>query len=467
MLTIHRHSHCHAKGFLGTVKNCAQPLLPSLALLCLAVPGGNASAAQLDNLRAPTSTPTSTGTEANHPAWLKTADSPDLSYGSFDFHPRLRVGETYDDNILFAQQGAESDFITQTAPGIQILGGDRQTLYNYQEQAAEYDNRELLLGGLTPSYLMLRDPENWPDRYVLLDYSPQWQNFAQHTGNDSLDQFVTFNALWPMAKLVLGVQENYTDQKLVLEDAQQRAEIRQDVTALNASYRLSDKFSLDSVGTYQSTSYPGTTNLTGYSEWKGTFAANRQMGAVLNAGLVLAGGVDKVTMNQGQEFVQLGGRLRYYYSEILSADASAGMEYRSFDSGRSPLYSPYLTLGVNYNPWQRTFFRLGLIRQNQAALQYHNFDTQTGGYVSLHRDFTDRYSAWLNVNYFDTSYNQLIRVSGTPLPTDYYSVRLTGSAKVRKYLEAQVYYQFSGSGLIETANHIEDNSVGLQVSMKY
>ena len=96
------------------------------------------------------------------------------------------------------------------------------------------------LAYLAASSLVVKPSEDWPDKFLLLDYSPQWQEFGKHSENDSLDQFVTANAVWPMAKLILGVQENYSDQKATIVEASTRSEIQQNHTELDAGYRLND-----------------------------------------------------------------------------------------------------------------------------------------------------------------------------------------------------------------------------------
>ena len=164
---------------------------PSLLLtMALVTAGGAAGQVSAQNVGADSQTAYSTN-PTNQPAWLNPAQSLSFSYGSFDLHPRLRSTTIYDDNILFAHKGRQQDVISQIAPGIQILGGDRQTLETYLNRA-EYWNYALNLASLAASSLVVKPSEDWPDKFLLLDYSPQWQEFGKHSENDSLDQFVTW-----------------------------------------------------------------------------------------------------------------------------------------------------------------------------------------------------------------------------------------------------------------------------------
>ena len=402
----------------------------------------------------------------NAPAWLKTSQPLQLSWGAFDFHPRLREGVVYDDNILFSPQNKESDVINQLAPGLQIVGGDRSSLRSY-ESSYEDLNQTLDLTRLTPSWLVLRSSESWPDKFMLLDYSPRWQMFTHHSANDSLDQFLTFNTVWPMSKLVVGVRQDYSYQKTTIVQAYTRNEVEQIHSEVDAGYRLNEKFSVDSAFERQQMSYPGSTNLTGYVEWKGTASLNRQIIETFNVSLVFAGGHDDVAPGLNQNFEQLGGRVRYDYSRLFSLDGSVGVEDRQFDSGRGNAVNPVFTVGAVYKPWERTYLRAGIARQQTASLFNNYYNSSIGGYLTLHKDITDRFSLQTDVSYYQTDSTPIQNIPNTSQPSDYYSVLLKGNLKLLKYLDAQAFYVFRGSGISQNNNVLQDNQCGLQLSLHY
>ena len=402
----------------------------------------------------------------NRPAWLNPSQSLTLSYGAFDLHPRLRSTTIYDDNILYAAQGRQADVISQVAPGVQILGGDRQTLETYLNRA-EDRNQLVNLAQLSPSELVISPPENWPDKFLLLDYSPQWQEFARYSGNDSFDQFLTANGVWPMAKLIVGFQENYSDQKTTIVEAATRSTIQRNESELDACYVLNDKFTVATAFTRSAVDYPDTTNLLGYAEWKGSVSINRQVGPILNVSLVTAGGVDEVSSGQNQQFLQEGVRGRYNYSELFAVDCSLGVEYRQFDSGRSDTFTPYFSLGAVYQPWERTYLRLGLARQQYASLGRGYAYIATGGFLVLHKDITDRFSLRTELDYFKYDYTRTDNAADTSQPSDFYLLKLTADYKLWKHLEARIYYQYSGEGLLENTSVLQDNQVGLQAELRF
>ena len=442
--------------------------LPALAALISAVPASaRAQSAATEN---PPGSPTNSaaaespsGQPTNTPAWLKAGDDTGLSWGAFDFHPRLRESVVYDDNILFSSRNQQSDAINQLSPGIQVVGGDRSSLRSYVTSSEDL-NRPFDLTRLTPSWLVLQPSESWPDKFLLLDYSPRWQKFAHHSANDSLDQFLTANAVWPMSKLVVGVRQDYSDETTILTEALTRSEVEQIHTEVDAGYRLNEKLSVDTAFVRQDVSYPATTNLTGYVEYKGTVSLNRQIFGAYNVSLFFADGMDQVAgVGMDQSFEQMGARLRYQYSQMFSLDGSVGVEDRQFDSGRPDTFSPFFTLGGVYQPWERTYFRLGIARQEAPSLSSGYFYTSTGGYLTLHRDITDRFSLQTDLGYYQTDYTPIQNIANNSKPSDYYSVQLKGKLKLLKNLDAEAYYLFRGSGLSQNTSVIQDNQCGVQL----
>ena len=435
-----------------------------VALPCLAVAGlftePPAAAAQS------ASTGIQSGDPTNSPAWLKTTEPRQLTWGAFEFHPRLREGVVYDDNILFANTNRQSDLINQLSPGIQIIGGDRSSLRSYVSSSKDL-NQSLDLTRLTPSSLVLRPSESWPNKFMLLDYSPRWQIYTHHSANDSLDQFLTFNTVWPLSKLVVGVRQDYRYEKTTIVQAYTLGVVEQIHSEVDAGYRLNDKFSVDSAFERQQMSYPDSTNLMGFVEWKGTVSLNRQIIETFNVSLVLASGQDDVGSGLNQTFEQVGVRVRYDYSRLFSMDGSVGVEDRQFDTGRGDSVSPVFTLGATYKPWERAYLRAGIARQQTASLNNGYYNSSIGGYLTLHKDITDRFSLQTDLGYYQTDSTPIQNIPNTSKPSDYYSVQLKGNLKLLKYLDAQAFYVFRGSGLSQNNNVLQDNQCSIQLSLHY
>ena len=271
---------------------------------------------------------------------------------------------------------------------------------------------------------------------------------------------------WPFAKLVLGVNENYSDQKEVIVQSESRNEVRQNVTELNAGYQVNDQVSLDGALQFQDVDYPGATNLFGYTEWKGTVSANRQI-QLFNVSLVGAGGVDQVSGAENQEFEQFGGRVRYQFNELFSLDGAVGIEDRQFDSGISSALDPYFILGATYSPWEQNSIRVAFSRQQFPSLYDGYYYTSTGGTLTIRKSLTDRFTIQSQLGYYQFDYTSTSRTGGKVNPSDYYSVLIKVEMRLIKVLSADVFYQFSGSGLSQNNYVLQDNRGGVELALHF
>jgi len=409
----------------------------------------------------------STNSELRTPSsdspWLNPAQLPQLTWGPFDLHPHLRELVLADDNIAFTAKNQQEDIANDLAGGFRIVGGDRSTLRDYAKRDYPVD-----AAALSTSYLIIHPPETWPDKFLVLDYLTQWQAYTRYTGNNSVDQFVAATAEWPMAKLVLGLAENYSDQKTLLISGATRTEVQQNQTEVNAGYRLNEKLSLNTAVDFQDVAYPEAPTLSGYTEGKWTLSANREVAHLFNASVVLAGGLDNVEVGSDQQFVDFGGRIRYEYSELFTVDVSAGGEYRQYDSGIAATLEPYGTLAGTYSPSERTSFTLKFGRQQFPSLYNGYYYTSTGGELIFRKYFTDRFSLQSDLAYYESEYSPTSKGTvNNRNSSDYYAVKIAGKVRLLKYLEAELFYLFRGSGISQNYDSLQENQVGLQLEARY
>ncbi|MGA2246784.1 MAG: hypothetical protein ABSH48_17470 [Verrucomicrobiota bacterium] len=399
----------------------------------------------------------------DQPAWLNPPQPFQLSWGAFDLHPHLRDLVVADDNIGFVPKNQQADIANDLAGGFRLVGGDRSTLRAYSELDNPVDAPEL-----STSYLIIQPPESWPDKFLVVDYLTQWQAYARYTGNNSVDQFVSASAEWPMAKLVTGLAENYSDQKTLLIAGATRAEVQQDQTELNAGYRFNDKCSFNTAVDFQAVAYPESPEFSGYTEGRWSLSANRQIDDLFNASLVASGGLDSVQYGSDQQFEDFGSRIRYEYSELFSLDASAGEEYRQYDSGISSTLKPYCVVGATYSPIDRTTFRLELGRQQFPSLYNGYYYSSTGGDFIFRKYFTDRFLVQSDIAYYEMDYMPTTKgTTGTHNSSDYYALRIAGTVLLLKYLDAELFYLFRGTGLSQNYNSLQENQIGLQMDLRF
>ena len=215
---------------------------------------------------------------------------PELRAGPFDFKPRLTTSAVYDDNILIASRDEQSDLIWSVQPAVQVLAGDRSTMTEYR--LLGYDTMQL-----APGTFITQPVEGWPGKMLMLDYGPKFNWFTEHSANDSVDHIGSFNALWPMAKAILGFQQEYRLESTTIIEAGQRSQQETITTALLAGYQISEKTSAELNLRRRGMDYEAK-NLTGYTDWSNDNWFNYQMTPLLNVGagvtwgLIEAGGAE-------------------------------------------------------------------------------------------------------------------------------------------------------------------------------
>ena len=432
----------------------------TIALIAVGLPQFVLSAPQeqADKSTGGASSPSSSG--------LTSAPSDQLTLGAFDFHPRVRSGVLLDDNILFSARNTQSDAVWQVAPGLEIFGGDRSTLNSYRSTDSSFDPNTI-----SSSWLVVRPDEYWPGKFVSADYSPRWNWYTHHSVNDSIDQFLTANAIWPMSKLTLGFRQDFVDEKTVLEYALSLNRIRRYRSEVNAGYRFSDKFSADTAFSIEDVNYPDSRALTGYTEYKDTLNLTWEAGEQTHIGLLAEAGWDDVSrlgsVEMGQQFERFGPRLRYDYSTLLSFDGSLGVEMRQFDSGRDSATTPFLSLGASYRAWERGTFRALIGRQVYGSLANGYYYTSTSAGVQYRQGITDRFTLGTELNYVQADSISSIKNNLPKSLSEYYSFRLNGEVKLVKALSMNLYYQFRGSGLFKSGDNIDDNQLGLELNLRY
>ena len=381
----------------------------------------------------------------------------DLRLGPFDLHPRLVAGLTYDDNILLSTANKQADTIWMIQPALQAVAGDDAALIAYRDQ-----HWDVL--GLSPGNLIIQQSESWPGKLLILDYGPRFQIFDKYTGNNSIDEFATFNLLLPMGKLILGLRQDYSLQKAEIIEFDERTTVESIPTTLSAAYEFGDKTSLESDFRRFSIGYeaPG---LTGYTEYNTEDWFNYRLEENLTGSLGASAGWDNVANHQDQTFEQVRARARYNYTEKLTFDVSAGGELRQFENGLPETLSPVFTVAGDYRLAERTSLRLTGSRQVYAAIfNGYNYAT-TGASLEVRQGITERYTAAVSAGYYSVDYTPITRAL-TEYSGDYYVVRISLEAKLLRHLTGQMFYQFVSSQS-QVSSDVNDDQTGVQLTLSY
>lgn len=381
-----------------------------------------------------------------------------LSLGPLDLHPRVTTGVVADDNLLLTSMNQESDLIWSVQPGIQAVMGDDAALINARDQGGN-------AFWFTPGSLIVQPPEAWPGKLFVLDYSPDFKYYDQYTAYNSIDQLATVSLLWPMDKLILGFRQDYQLQKATIIEANQIATTETISTALSAAYQFGDKTSMESDFRRISNSYdqPG---LIGYTEYNTEDWFNCQLTESMPVSLGMKAGYDAVAAShQDQTYEQLLARVRYFFTEKLTFDASIGGEVIQYENGEPDTFTPVFTLTGSYHPAERTTVSLTGTRQEYANIFYGYNYTSTGVTLGVSQGITDRFTADASVGYSIFDF-QPITSAQVNFSEYYYTAHLGLTAKIVRHLVGQVYYNLTSIQFPAGAN-ANDNQIGVNLTLSY
>jgi hypothetical protein len=367
-----------------------------------------------------------------------------------------------DDNILAASTKPQSDLIWSLRPALLALAGDRLAMTEHQ-----LNYRGVI--GFTPDTFIVSSRENWPGKTVMLDYGPRFNWFTTHSENDSIDQVLTFNALWPMSKLILGLRQGYSQVNSIVIEAGQRTEVQTIPTDLMSAYQVSEKSSAEMNLHRVSYDYGRTQGLNGYTDWNTDAWFNHQTTPLLNLGAGVKLGLFEVPSQKGQTYEQFLVRARYTLAERLMLIASAGLQLRQFESGAPSSAVPVFSLTAYYRPLDRTSFSLTAYRTESASVYYGVNYLQTGASLSARQQLGDRF--WLNLSFDYTmlDYHTTTQTGSGTLAArtdDYLLARLGLEARFTRHLQGQLFYQYRMMSSQQWAGW-SNNQIGLSATYTF
>lgn len=382
---------------------------------------------------------------------------PDLRVGPFDIHPRLTTGVMYDDNILIASHNTQSDFIWSVNPAASIVAGDRMAITEYL-----LNDRNFM--GITPGTYITTPLEVWPGKLLMLDYGPRFNWFNRYSENDSTDHLLKFDALLPMAKLILGVNQGYTRENTGVIEASRRANVETITSSIMGAYQFSEKTSAEMNLRRRSTDYEANLGLNGNTDWSAVNWLNYQITPLLNTGFGLTLG-DTETQDRSQTYEQLLARARYKLADRVDLGLAAGGEMRQFEGAEDSL-EPIFTLDGNYRPFERTAVYLSGYRRDQASVYSGQNYIITGISSGISQQFGDRYFIGLGIGYDNYKYQSSTAAKTADRSDDYVTLRPSFDVRITKNLHSNIYYNFRTLKSSQT-DGFDDNQVALQMTLSY
>jgi hypothetical protein len=386
----------------------------------------------------------------------------ELRLGPFDIQPRITTGVTYDDNIFILSTNPESDLIWSLQPAFLAVAGDRLAIEDYRR--AYHD-----VVRYSPDTFIITESETWPGRTLMVDYGPKFNWFTQHAENDSIDEFLTVNALWPMGKMILGLRQEYVLQNTTIIEAGRRSWQQTIPTALMAGYQFSDKTTAEVNLSHNSVSYEQQ-GLADYSDWNWDNWLNYQYNPVLNMSLGANLGILDVSSQPHQTYETPAVRARYRYGTRVILDGSAGVQMRQYGAGVADTLEPVFSLTAYYQASENSTFHLTGFRRELPSVTSGYDYISTGVSLGFQQQFGDRYFASLAMTYYSFDYRatspDLVIAEQARRVDNFIEVRPAFEVRFTRNLVGSLFYLFR---TVQSAqwDGWTDNQVGTRVTWTF
>jgi hypothetical protein len=240
---------------------------------------------------------------------------------------------TFDDNIFISHFQKQSDVYFSIAPGFAAGWGDISSALSTNTVA------------FSDQYVQSQAPIKQPleGDFAYVTYTANATHFLSHDSQDSVDQDGSITAHWDFSKVVFGLSagvETLSGPDIDVGTRTRRTLFTLDATA---TYKLSDKTTLDFAGDGTVREY--ATALSS-SEWHGQVFADYQLFPKTAFGAGVVAGVRTLQTTPDQYYQQALLRATYNPTGKLSLRLNGGIEID--EAGGSTQLNPVFGLGATF-----------------------------------------------------------------------------------------------------------------------
>jgi hypothetical protein len=348
-------------------------------------------------------------------------------------------------------------------------------LYGNGIQAQPGQQSQTAINTIAPGFL-LDLGKHWS-----IDYTPSFGFYSNPLFKDTTDQFVTLRGDWTYEDWVLGLSQSYVSSTQPLIETGAQTEQDAYATALNASYQMGGKLSLQ-LGLNQNFRDAEGAELSDLKEWITQDWLNYQAGRTFGIGIGLILGYDDVDPGSSMPFEQLQGRINFHPGTKLTLTLSGGVEDRQFvDPSAPPLISPVFSGALQYQIFQPTTISLNASRAVTPSLFENQVEVITAVSGSVRQELSKKFSLEGNVGY---STEPLTSIAPGPLPQYYLgtpprstlqvvrnetvtSYRISLSYAVVERATLSVFYTLRDNSSGQSSFAYTSRQVGLSLNYRY
>lgn len=345
------------------------------------------------------------------------------------------VGEIYDDNI-FISPVKTSDYITQINLMAEYKVGNDKAI-----DAGTFD----------------------------IFYAPSFDIYANHSAQDSFNNYAGAQYQYRFSKLTLGIQQTYDRNSSTSAPAGTLVTTSNYVTTASANYFVDEKFSV--VGTFnQKILDYETAGFSDSNEWVGDLYFLYKYDSKLTLGFGPKFGWLDVTLAPNQTYQDFLGRADYAYSKKLSFSLYAGAEVREYQGPASYTRAAgVFNLSAIYQPFTNTTLTLACGRQFEPSYNFYG-QNYMASRVSLtgRQRFLQNFYYNLQLGYENDAYQSAgVGLTGPARNDNYYYITTGFDWTPNNWLTSSIFYKYQTDISNFSGFTFNDNQVGISVGFKY
>jgi hypothetical protein len=350
----------------------------------------------------------------------------------------------------------------------------------------------------TPAVMLTYGLHEGQKGLATLTYSPTLTRFYHESSEDSDDQNVALNVVYPFQRLTLNLTQTYTQSSGVNSDTNSRTNQTAYLSTFGGTYEVDEKISLSSQIQYIKSSFSGNSGGSGSngSNANGTGntsggqggetislnnAATYRLSEKLTVGPNFNIGMDTPDDTAKSTFEQGLIGLNYAPTEKIGLFAQGGAEFRQYEMGGGDKVNPVFAVGIGYTPFDSTTLSISAnqsVHTSTAPIGQANGGQSvvtTGVGATVTQRIVQRIFVGFSFNYSHEDDQQLSGSAGQFSSTsasgnageDNFSYRPTINWAPTAWSSVSLYYQYLANESNLPGQSYNDNQVGLTVSAQF
>ncbi len=351
--------------------------------------------------------------------------------GPISYSLRINTAGIYDDNIFLSDKGKRGDLQLSIGPLARIQLGSNES--------------------------KMRIGANYAGAASWFTRTPKERNYDQTLGIDG-----GWTGGLVKTDLRLGYQTSHSGSR----DAGERTGRQVLYTGATASCPLGGKTSADLGADFTKASFD---TLLGSHEFRLQGFLNYQVTPKLQFGVGATEGNMEADAGQRQSYTQGLLRIAAQPTGKLGFTASAGNEWRNYDSNQPQTTTPVFALGSSWQATEQTSLSVDARRRTfaSAALASQNFESTTVS-LTAREMLTATVDASVSVGVEEANYHSTALGVNADRKDEFWFTRLGLDWQIRSNCSVGTFYEFSRNDSSGTQSHaFSRNRVGVSLSVSF